>query len=835
MSQNYIVIKGARQHNLKNLDLSLPRDKLIVITGPSGSGKSSLAIDTIFAEAHRRYLQSLPIESRTIFEQIQKPDIDYIEGLSPAISVNQKTISKSPRSTVGTITEIYDYLRLLFAKIGKPFCPKCKRLLHSQDINKMTETLLSLPAGTKIQVLSPIVIERKGEHRTEIEKARAEGFIRARIDGKIVDLTQDISLKKNIRHTIELVVDRIIVKEHYKKQIRRALESALKYSNTILVNIVEENRDLIFSSLLSCPNCGINLPNIEPKLFSFNSKYGACPKCKGLGFENIESEEEEIDEINLKTCSLCDGNRLRQEALAVRINGKNIAELSNVTLDELETFLRELPLSSYEKNVSDRIINEIILRLEFLKKIGISYLSLNRPSFSLSGGEAQRIRLATQLGSHLSGVLYVLDEPSIGLHPKDFSKLIDSLKELKEKKNTLIIVEHDESTIKNADLVVELGPGGGQKGGYLVTIDKPEKLLLNPSSITGKYLSKNKGIEIPKERRKPKGFIKIYGAEAFNLKNIDVKIPLGVFLCVTGVAGSGKSTLIFEILYKALMRELYGSDIVAGKFRAIEGIEQIDKVVCIDQSPLGRTSRSTPATYTQVMKEIRELFAMLPEARIRGYTKSRFSFNLSGGRCESCQGDGMKRIKMHLLPDVYVICDSCKGKRYNDETLQVSYKGKSISDILEMTVSETLEFFSAVPRLKHKLQLMQDIGLGYIKLGQPATTLSGGEAQRVKLTKELSKKATGKTLYILDEPTTGLHMVDIERLLSILQRIVENGNTVIVIEHDLDIIKCADYVIDLGPEGGTQGGYLVAEGTPEEVAMNPSSYTGKFLREKLGL
>jgi len=835
MSQNYIVIKGARQHNLKNLDLSLPRDKLIVITGPSGSGKSSLAIDTIFAEAHRRYLQSLPIESRTIFEQIQKPDIDYIEGLSPAISVNQKTISKSPRSTVGTITEIYDYLRLLFAKIGKPFCPKCKRLLHSQDINKMTETLLSLPAGTKIQVLSPIVIERKGEHRTEIEKARAEGFIRARIDGKIVDLTQDISLKKNIRHTIELVVDRIIVKEHYKKQIRRALESALKYSNTILVNIVEENRDLIFSSLLSCPNCGINLPNIEPKLFSFNSKYGACPKCKGLGFENIESEEEEIDEINLKTCSLCDGNRLRQEALAVRINGKNIAELSNVTLDELETFLRELPLSSYEKNVSDRIINEIILRLEFLKKIGISYLSLNRPSFSLSGGEAQRIRLATQLGSHLSGVLYVLDEPSIGLHPKDCSKLIDSLKELKEKKNTLIIVEHDESTIKNADLVVELGPGGGQKGGYLVTIDKPEKLLLNPSSITGKYLSKNKGIEIPKERRKPKGFIKIYGAEAFNLKNIDVKIPLGVFLCVTGVAGSGKSTLIFEILYKALMRELYGSDIVAGKFRAIEGIEQIDKVVCIDQSPLGRTSRSTPATYTQVMKEIRELFAMLPEARIRGYTKSRFSFNLSGGRCESCQGDGMKRIKMHLLPDVYVICDSCKGKRYNDETLQVSYKGKSISDILEMTVSETLEFFSAVPRLKHKLQLMQDIGLGYIKLGQPATTLSGGEAQRVKLTKELSKKATGKTLYILDEPTTGLHMVDIERLLSILQRIVENGNTVIVIEHDLDIIKCADYVIDLGPEGGTQGGYLVAEGTPEEVAMNPSSYTGKFLREKLGL
>ncbi|GAB5046315.1 excinuclease ABC subunit UvrA [Thermodesulfovibrio sp. TK110] len=832
--QQSIVIKGARQHNLKNIDLILPRNKIIVITGPSGSGKSSLAMDTIFAEAHRRYLQSLPIELRTIFDQLQKPDVDFIEGLSPAVSVEQKTISKSPRSTVGTITEIYDYLRLLYAKIGTPYCPRCGRELISQDINKMTASVLSLPEGTKIQILAPVVIEKKGEHKEILEKARAEGFIRARIDGNLIELTQEISLKKHMRHTIELVIDRLIVKEKYQNQIKRALELAMKYTHTVVVNIVDENKDVIFSSILACPTCGVSLPEIDPRLFSFNSKYGACPRCRGLGYENIE-DEEEVDVLSLIPCKLCGGTRLRQEALAIKINGKNIAELSAVSLDELKNFLSELKISSYETLIAERILKEIFIKLEFLQKIGVGYLSLNRPAFSLSGGEAQRIRLATQLGSHLSGVLYVLDEPSIGLHPRDCLKLIESMKELSSRGNTLVVVEHDEKTIMNSDLIIELGPGGGREGGYLTEVSSPEKLLESKNSITAQYLKGSNKIAIPAHRRKSKEFIKIIGAQAYNLKNIDVKIPLGVFVCVTGVAGSGKSTLIFEILYKALAKKLYNASVLPGKHKTIEGIEKIDKVVCIDQSPIGRTSRSTPATYTQVMNEIRELFAMLPDAKVRGYTKSRFSFNLSGGRCEACQGDGVKKIKMHLLPDVYVICDSCKGRRYNEETLQIKYKGKSISDILEMTVSEAVEFFYAVPKLRHKLQIMQDIGLGYITLGQSATTLSGGEAQRVKLAKELSKKPTGKTLYILDEPTTGLHMVDIERLLNILQRLVENGNTVIVIEHDLDIIKCADYIIDLGPEGGALGGYIVAEGTPEEVAMNPASYTGKFLKEKLGL
>ncbi len=832
MQQN-IVIKGARQHNLKNLNLVLPRNKIIVITGPSGSGKSSLAIDTIFAEAHRRYLQSLPIESRIIFDQFQKPDVDSIEGLSPAISIDQKTISKSPRSTVGTITEIYDYLRLLYSKIGLPYCPSCGKELASQSIDKMTEALMSLPQGSKIQIFAPIVVEKKGEHKVEIQKAKAEGFIRARIDGRIVDLNQDISLKKNVRHTIELLVDRVIVKERYTKQIQRAIELATKYSNTVVVNLAEEDRDIIFSKILACGNCKISLPEIEPKLFSFNSKYGACPKCRGLGYENLD--EEEIDLFNLKLCSLCIGARLKQEALAIKIKDKNIAELSNLSLEELRKFLSELNFSYYEKSIAERIIKEIFIKLDFLLKIGVEYLSLNRPSFTLSGGEAQRIRLATQLGSHLSGVLYVLDEPSIGLHPRDSIKLIESLRELANKNNTLLVVEHDENTILNADLVLELGPGGGQHGGYMIALCKPEELKKNESSITAKYLRKNISVFVSKNRRKTQNFLKIIGAEVFNLKKIDVNIPLGVFVCVTGVAGSGKSSLIFEVLYKALIKALYNSKVLPGKHERIEGIEQIDKVVCIDQSPLGKTSRSTPATYTQIMTEIREIFSMLPQSKMRGYTKSHFSFNLPGGRCEACQGDGLKKIKMHLLPDIYVLCDECKGKRYNEEFLKIKYKDKNISEILNMTVSEAKDFFSAYPKLSHKLKIMEEIGLGYITLGQSATTLSGGEAQRVKLSRELSKKPTGKTLYILDEPTTGLHMLDIERLVNILQKLVDMGNTVIVIEHDLDIIKCADYVIDLGPEGGEKGGKVVAEGTPEEISMNPNSHTGRFLREKLSL
>ncbi len=835
MPQDFIILKGVRQHNLKNFELKIPRNHIIVVTGPSGSGKSSLVIDTIYAEAHRRFLQSLPIESRIIFEEFQKPDVDYIEGLSPSISIEQKTISKSPRSTVGTITEVYDYLRLLYSKIGKAFCPKCGRALISQDLDQILDALLSLPAGTKIQLLSPIVIEKKGEHKAEIERAKAEGFIRARVDGKVIDLTGEISLDKNKRHTIELVVDRVVIGEKYKKQIRRALQQALQYSPTVIVNVVNEGKDLLFSSQLACPTCGINLPTVDPKLFSFNSKYGACPRCKGLGYENLSEEEEDLLNKDLKVCHFCDGSRLRKEALAIKIGNKNIAELSNMSIEELHNFLKNLELSSYERKISERILKEIFIKLGFLEKIGLSYLTLNRTSFTLSGGEAQRIRLSTQLGSHLSGVLYILDEPSVGLHPKDCHRIIESFIELKGRNNSLIIVEHDELTIKNADLVIELGPEGGKKGGFLMNVSTPEELVNNPESLTGRYLSKINSIPVPKNRRKGKGYIKIKGASAFNLKNIDVKIPLGVFVCITGVAGSGKSTLVFEILYKTLMQYLYKSNLKPGNFRSIEGIENIDKVVYIDQNPIGRTSRSTPATYTGVMKEIRDLFSQLPEAKIRGFTKSRFSFNLPAGSCQSCQGDGVKRIKMHLLPDVYVLCDVCKGKRYNEETLRIKYRDKDISQVLNMTVSEALEFFSSIPKLRNKLKLMEEIGLGYISLGQSATTLSGGEAQRIKLAKELSKKPTGKTLYILDEPTTGLHMIDIERLLSIIQKLVDLGNTVIVIEHDLDIIKCADYIIDLGPEGGNMGGYLVAEGTPKEVAMNDKSYTGRYLKEKLSL
>lgn len=841
--QEYITIKGAKEHNLKNIDVKIPRDKITVITGPSGSGKSSLAIDTIYAEGQRRYVESLSAYARQFLEQMQKPDVDHIEGLSPSIAIDQKTITRSPRSTVGTITEIYDYMRVLYTRIGIPYCYRCGTIIATQDIHNIIRAVLSLPHGTKIQILAPIVRERKGEYKKELEKMRLDGFVRARIDGEMVDLMKDIKLKKQKRHTIDIVIDRFIMKYNIERQIKQAIDTALRYANTVIINLLEENRDLLFSRTLACPKCGISYPEIEPMLFSFNSKYGACKRCNGLGFEGLEdtslnvmpfvpySPTEEF--VHLQRCKECSGMRLRKEALSIKINGLSIGDFSELSVKDAQRFIDKLDLSERQMIISKRVIKEVRDRLSFLDKVGLGYLTLNRPSTTLSGGEAQRIRLATQIGSSLTGVLYVLDEPSIGLHPRDCEKLLKSLFMIRDAGNTVVIVEHDEETIKNADYIIDMGPGAGKNGGWIVATGRPEEITKNESSITGVYISGRNSVPLPEKRRIPFDFIKIIGASEFNLKNIDVSIPLGVFVCVTGVSGSGKSTLIFEILYKALSRHLYKSNLIPGKYKTIEGIDKIDKVICIDQSPLGRTPRSNPATYTGIFTIIRELFSLLPESKIRGYSPSRFSFNVSGGRCEACQGDGLKKIEMHFLPDVYVTCDICKGKRYNKETLDVFYKDKNISDVLEMTISEALEFFSAIPPLKQRLEMLHDMGMGYLKLGQSATTLSGGEAQRLRLSKELSRKTTGNTLYILDEPTTGLHFVDIERLLNVINRLVDMGNTVIVIEHDLDVIKAADYIIDLGPEGGKDGGRVIATGTPEEVAKNKRSYTGKYLSKKL--
>lgn len=841
--QEYITIKGAKEHNLKNIDVKIPRDKITVITGPSGSGKSSLAIDTIYAEGQRRYVESLSAYARQFLEQMQKPDVEHIEGLSPSIAINQKTITRSPRSTVGTITEIYDYMRVLYTRIGVPYCYRCGTIIATQDIHNIIRAVLSLPFGTKIQVLAPIVRERKGEYKKELEKMRLDGFVRARIDGQMVDLMRDIKLKKQKRHTIEIVIDRFIMKYNIERQIKQAIDTALRYADTVIINLLEENRDLLFSRTLACPKCGISYPEIEPMLFSFNSKYGACKRCNGLGFEGLQESNLDVmpftpyspteEFVHLPRCKECGGMRLRKEALSIKINSLSIGEFSELSVKDAQRFINELKLSERQMIISKRVLKEIRDRLSFLEKVGLGYLTLNRPSTTLSGGEAQRIRLATQIGSSLTGVLYVLDEPSIGLHPRDCEKLLKSLSMIRDAGNTVVIVEHDEETIKNADYIIDMGPGAGKNGGWIIATGRPEEIIKNESSITGGYISGRHSVSLPEKRRIPFDFIKIIGASEFNLKNIDVSIPLGVFVCVTGVSGSGKSTLIFEILYKALSRHLYKSNLIPGKYKSIDGIDKIDKVICIDQSPLGRTPRSNPATYTGIFTIIRELFSLLPESKVRGYTPSRFSFNVSGGRCEVCQGDGLKKIEMHFLPDVYVICDICKGKRYNKETLEVFYRGKNISDVLEMTISEALDFFSAIPPLKQRLEMLHDMGMGYLKLGQSATTLSGGEAQRLRLSKELSKKATGNTLYILDEPTTGLHFVDIERLLNVINRLVDMGNTVIVIEHDLDIIKAADYIIDLGPEGGKEGGRVIATGTPEEVAKNKRSYTGKYLSKKL--
>ncbi len=851
-----ITVKGAKVHNLKNINVVIPREKFVVITGPSGSGKSSLAFDTLYAEGQRRYVESMSSYASQFLKQMQKPDVDLIEGLSPSIAIEQKTISKNPRSTLGTITEIYDYLRVLFSRIGSRDCYKCGSPITAQDTRQIVDSVISLPAGTRVQILSPIVSGRKGEYKKELRDIRKQGFARARIDGNMVDLTQEIELNRHKRHNIDIVIDRLIIKVGIERRLTESIELAMRYTGVVIINMIGDQpgvsgggKDIFFSRELACPRCGISYPEISPRFFSFNSPYGACSRCRGLGYESIEENEHPAD---MKVCSLCNGYRLRKEALGVRVNGMNIGELSNMSIRDAIVFFSNLQLDDRERIIASRILKEILERLVFLEKVGVGYLTLSRPAFTLSGGEGQRIRLASQIGSSLSGTLYILDEPSIGLHPQDCGRLLDSLCKLRDMGNTVIVVEHDEDTIRRADHIIDMGPAAGVNGGMVVAEGNAAAIADNANSPTGAFLRGDIIIPIPVKRKKPEDFVTIAGAREFNLKNIDVRIPLGVFTCVTGVSGSGKSTVVFEILYKAVAGRLYpvrkkvppgssnGVDVLGrriGKHAEIRGIEKIDKVIDIDQSPLGKTPRSNPATYTGIFTLIRNYFSQIPESRVRGYKPGRFSFNVpsasGGGRCETCKGDGLIKVAMHFLPDMYVPCEACKGKRYNKETLNIKYKGKNIADVLEMTVSQSLEFFSAVPSLKNKLTALDNVGLGYIQLGQSATMLSGGEAQRVKLSRELSKKATGKTLYILDEPTTGLHAVDIQKLIKVLKGIVEAGNSVVVIEHNLEVIKVADYIIDLGPGGGDEGGWVVATGTPEEVAANEKSFTGAFLRKKL--
>jgi excinuclease ABC subunit A len=782
--QEFIAIKGAREHNLKNIDLTIPREAITVVTGPSGSGKSSLAIDTIYAEGQRRYVESLSAYARQFIEQLQKPDVDSIEGLSPSISIDQKTVIRSPRSTVGTITEIYDYMRVLYTRIGKPYCYNCGSKITKQESQDIIHSVMSLPIDSKLQVLSPIVRDRKGEYRKELQEMRREGFIRARIDGTMTDLTMDITLKKHKRHTIEIVIDRLIIKPGIERQLKGAIETALTYSDTVVINLIEKQRDILFSKTAVCLKCGISYPDVTPMFFSFNSKQGACPRCNGIGFENLEVGKKQLQGNTLEDngqryCKFCGGLRLRKEALSIKIQEVNIAEFAKMSVKDATSFIHNLTLTEREQTIAVRVLKEVKDRLYFLEKVGLDYLTLDRSSLTLSGGEAQRIRLATQLGSSLTGVLYILDEPSIGMHPRDCKKLLESLSSIRDAGNTIIIVEHDEETIKSADRVVDMGPGAGLQGGWVVAEGTPKEIEKNEKSITGQYLNGSMSIDIPLIRRKPNEFIEIVGAQEFNLKDITVHIPLGAFICVTGVSGSGKSTLVLEILYKALYKKLYRSTVTPGQYKEIVGMEKIDRVISVDQSQLGRTPRSNPATYTGVFSFIRDLFAQIPDSRIRGFTPSRFSFNLSGGRCESCRGDGLIKVEMHFLPDVYIPCDACKGKRYNRETLEITYKGRNIAEVLEMTVSEALNFFSAIPPIRKKLEVLEEVGLGYLQLGQPASTLSGGEAQRIRLSRELGKKATGKTLYILDEPTTGLHFVDIQQLLHVINNLVDSGNTVI--------------------------------------------------------
>ncbi len=935
-----LIIKGAREHNLKNIDLELPRNKLIVISGLSGSGKSSLAFDTIFAEGQRRYVESLSAYARQFLGRMDKPDVDYIEGLSPAISIEQKTTTRNPRSTVGTVTEIYDYLRLLFARIGVPHCPSCGREIREQSVDQILDVILSWPSGTKLQVLAPVIRAQKGEHRKVLEDALKQGFLRARVDKEFVDLEAAPSLEKQKKHTIELVVDRIRLSEESRHRVAEAVETALGIADGIVTIIREtdgQQREEFFSQKGACPVCGISLPEMEPRLFSFNAPQGACPACGGLGmnmefspdliipdkslsfneggclpynpqsawnrsrfealahhfhfsldtpfdklpedvmeamlygsdsdihfrYDNrdktghfeyqtkfpgiladlrrryMETTSDDIKEwfesfMVEKECEVCHGKRLRPEALAVTVGGKNIYEITCMTIGESVKFFESLRLSDTEFQISKLIFKEIVARLGFLRNVGLDYLTLERKASTLSGGEAQRIRLATQIGSSLVGVLYILDEPSIGLHQRDNQRLIDTLTYLRDLGNTLIVVEHDEQTLRTADYLVDLGPGAGEHGGYVVASGTVPEVIANPQSLTGQYLAGALKIEVPKVRRKGNGAaIVLRGARQHNLKNIDIEIPLGKFVCITGVSGSGKSTLLSDVLYPAISNRIMHSSLKEGAYEALEGLEHIDKIINIDQSPIGRTPRSNPATYVGVFTHIRELFASLPESKARGWKPGRFSFNVKGGRCEHCHGDGTIKIEMNFLPDVYITCEVCHGKRFNADTLDVRFKGKNISDVLNMTVEEARDFFAHVPSIANKLQTMLDVGLGYIRLGQSALTLSGGEAQRVKLSLELARRATGRTLYFLDEPTTGLHFADVRQLLEVIHRLVDSGNTVVMIEHNLDIVKQADWVIDLGPEGGDRGGMIVAEGTPEDIAACSASYTGQYLRSIL--
>lgn len=934
MPLEHIVVKGARAHNLKNVDVVIPRDKFVVLTGLSGSGKSSLAFDTIYAEGQRRYVESLSAYARQFLGQMDKPDVDSIEGLSPAISIDQKTTSRNPRSTVGTVTEIYDYLRLMYARIGKAICPEHGIEIQSQTVEQMVDRIMEFPEKTRMQILAPLVQGRKGEHVKLLEDIRKQGFVRVRVDGEVRDLSEEIKLEKNKKHSIEVVIDRIVVKPDAHSRVADSLETALRLADGKVIVDVIDQEELLFSEKHACPICGFSIGELEPRIFSFNSPYGACPECDGLGVKlevdpdmvvpdltksmaegaieawepksstyyqqllesacrhfnirmDVPMEELPLEHVQLimygsdgekiqfryenefgqvreavvpfegvipnlqrrhletssdfireqiegfmsqKPCPVCKGQRLRQESLAVKVGERNISELTDLSIADAHKFANGLNLNEKDTKIANLIIKEIKARLQFLIDVGLDYLTLSRAAGTLSGGEAQRIRLATQIGSSLMGVLYILDEPSIGLHQRDNARLIKTLEHMTSLGNTLIVVEHDEDTMMACDYIIDIGPGAGIHGGQVIAEGTPQEVMENPNSLTGAYLSGRKFIAVPPERRKPNGKkLRIEGAKENNLNNVSVDIPLGIFVAVTGVSGSGKSTLINEILHKALARELNKAKAKPGEYRKLTGLEHLDKVIDIDQSPIGRTPRSNPATYTGVFDDIRDLFASTNEAKVRGYKKGRFSFNVKGGRCEACSGDGIIKIEMHFLPDVYVPCEVCHGKRYNRETLDVKYKGKSIADVLEMTVEDSLEYFKNLPRIERKVQTLLDVGLGYMKLGQPATTLSGGEAQRVKLASELYRRSTGRTLYILDEPTTGLHTDDIDRLLKVLQRLVDNGDTVLVIEHNLDVIKTVDYVIDLGPEGGTRGGHIVATGTPEEVIKVKGSYTGQFL------